>query len=269
MSNNTVRYFGQNVNLPDISQRQWELIPNSRGGYAIKARGTTRYLSWLAGDTFGTVSISSQSSALVDGRVLWLLEPGANNSNIINSTRDRLSPPISSSGTLRGNCPNNGIDITSSGVGKGIYAADSGLAVYVQQIGRLSSNNQLAFFGFGNFVALREDNSTLSPKRVSIYAHLANFFGFNGQNIIHNVGHPPQQTTNQQNIIAGRQTVPRGWRLGLSGTTGQSTGVHLHFESRTGWTFPSNIVDGGTNFSVDGTRISVSQLDSNYKIVGE
>lgn len=88
----------------------------------------------------------------------------------------------------------NGIDIAAD-KGKPIYAAAPGEVAY--------SGSGLR--GYGNVVFLRHDQST-----ISIYAH------------------------NKRNKVRKGQKVKRGQLIALLGSTGRSTGPHIHFEIRKG-----------------------------------
>ena len=84
------------------------------------------------------------------------------------------------------------IDI-AAGLGASIWAADSGVVVYAGW-----SNN-----GYGNMVMLDHGNGWQT-----LYAHLSSV-----------------------NVTCG-QSVGQGQLIGLGGSTGNSTGPHLHFETR-------------------------------------
>jgi LysM repeat protein len=84
------------------------------------------------------------------------------------------------------------IDI-AAGLGQAVWAADSGVVVYAGW-----SNN-----GYGNMVMIDHGNGWQT-----LYAHLS-----------------------QVNVHCG-QSVAQGNTIGLAGSTGNSTGPHLHFETR-------------------------------------
>ena len=88
----------------------------------------------------------------------------------------------------------NGIDI-GAGMGSQLFAADQGTVVYA---GWLNG-------GYGNFVVIDHNNGW-----VTYYEHLDR------------IG------------VACGQTVTYGQQIGTAGTTGNSTGAHLHFEVRIG-----------------------------------
>jgi murein DD-endopeptidase MepM/ murein hydrolase activator NlpD len=85
-----------------------------------------------------------------------------------------------------------GIDI-AAGTGAPIYATDSGVVVYAAGIGG----------GYGNMVMIDHGNGYHS-----LYAHLSGF-----------------------NVVCG-QSIYQGQTIGFAGSTGRSTGPHLHFEIR-------------------------------------
>lgn len=96
----------------------------------------------------------------------------------------------------------NGIDI-GAGMGSQLFAADSGTVVYA---GWLEG-------GYGNLVVIDHNNGW-----VTMYEHLER------------IG------------VSCGQSVGQGEQIGLAGTTGNSTGAHLHFEVRIGGT-PVNPLD--------------------------
>ncbi len=88
----------------------------------------------------------------------------------------------------------NGVDLATA-AGEPIYAAAAGRVI----ISRTSSWNG----GYGNYIAIKHDNGTQT-----LYAH------------------------NQNNIVSVGQTVVQGQVIGYVGSTGKSTGSHVHFEVR-------------------------------------
>lgn len=89
----------------------------------------------------------------------------------------------------------NGVDIAAK-KGSPIYAAASGKAIIVKSNGAWNG-------GYGNYIVISHPNGVQT-----LYAHL-----------------------NGVNIAPGAQ-VKQGQLIGYMGTTGDSTGVHLHFEVR-------------------------------------
>ncbi len=97
----------------------------------------------------------------------------------------------------------NGIDL----------AANEGTPVYAVK----NSDDSLCVYGdatFGNYIILSHDKGSL----MSVYAHLSKI------------------------EIKSKQIVKKGDLIGYVGTTGMSTGPHLHFELRTGG-IPNNPLD--------------------------
>jgi len=88
-----------------------------------------------------------------------------------------------------------GIDIANRG-GGAILAADAGTVIVASWLDNT---------GYGNRVVIDHGNGTKT-----LYAHMSSF-----------------------SVVVG-QTVKRGDKLGMMGSTGRSTGTHLHFEIRTG-----------------------------------
>ncbi|MBI2097821.1 MAG: peptidoglycan DD-metalloendopeptidase family protein [Candidatus Vogelbacteria bacterium] len=88
----------------------------------------------------------------------------------------------------------NGVDLATA-AGEPIYAAAAGRVV----ISKISGWNG----GYGAYIAIKHDNGTQT-----LYAH------------------------NQNNIVSVGQTVVQGQVIGYVGSTGKSTGPHVHFEVR-------------------------------------
>ncbi len=90
-----------------------------------------------------------------------------------------------------------GIDI-AAGDGAPVYASDSGVVVYAAPIGG----------GYGNMIMIDHGNGY-----TTLYAHLSAF------------------------LVSWGSSVAQGQRIASAGSTGNSTGPHLHFEVRSGGAF--------------------------------
>ncbi|HEY4524188.1 MAG TPA: M23 family metallopeptidase [Candidatus Paceibacterota bacterium] len=88
----------------------------------------------------------------------------------------------------------NGVDLATA-AGAPIYAAAAGRVIISKQSGWNG--------GYGNYIAIEHGNGTQT-----LYAH------------------------NQSNIVSVGQTVVQGQVIGYIGSTGKSTGPHVHFEIR-------------------------------------
>ena len=84
-----------------------------------------------------------------------------------------------------------GLDIAGTGSGSPVYAADNGTVIISQMNG-----------SYGNYIVINHNNGYYTS-----YAHMSK--------LIANVG----------------DTVAQGQKIGLVGSTGRSTGPHLHFEA--------------------------------------
>jgi len=102
--------------------------------------------------------------------------------------------PISGGSKSQGVHGYNAVDLATY-TGAEIFAAASGEVI----ISRAGGWNG----GYGNYIVVRHDNGTQT-----LYAH------------------------NSSNIVAAGQRVVQGQVIGYVGTTGRSTGSHLHFEIR-------------------------------------
>lgn len=111
---------------------------------------------------------------------------------------------ITSEYAYRNGKMHNGLDISGTGYGSPIYAAKDGIVV-------TSSTH----YSLGKYIIISHENNYYT-----MYAHLSS-----------------------QKVKAG-QTVTRGQIIGLMGSTGNSTGTHLHFSATIGMPY-----EGGTFFS--------------------
>lgn len=112
------------------------------------------------------------------------------------STVGYFTKPIVGGVRTQGLHGHNGVDLASY-YGAPILAAASG-KVIVSRVGGWGG-------GYGNYVVIQHSNGTQT-----LYAHMSSV-----------------------SVSAG-QTVSKGQQIGKMGSTGQSTGVHLHFEVRGG-----------------------------------
>ena len=103
--------------------------------------------------------------------------------------------PISGGIRTQGLHGYNGVDLTTGSAGDPIYASATGKVIISKESGWNG--------GYGNYVVIQHDNNTQT-----LYAH------------------------NSRNIVARGQTVVQGQVVGYIGSTGKSTGPHLHFEIR-------------------------------------
>lgn len=112
----------------------------------------------------------------------------------------------------------------SGAIGTPIYAVTSG-TVSFQQSYDVSSRKLVSY---GNWIS----QSTSDGKTV-IYAHLN---GFKGVNLSipssNSAGYPSSANSNTRTLYLDQRTVQKGELIGYMGTTGNSTGSHLHFEIR-------------------------------------
>ena len=107
----------------------------------------------------------------------------------------------------RGSYNHGAIDIASYGIdGQNVLAAHSGTVMYcenecIHNVGKSSSCG--CGGGYGNYVMLDHGDG-----HMTVYAHMSSITVYNGQSI------------------------EAGQLLGFVGSTGDSTGAHLHFETR-------------------------------------
>lgn len=174
-------------------------------------------------------------STLIDART-FRFSPGLNSGTdsielisplpggIVNSKFGPRVHPITGANKLH-----SGIDMRMPDRSiKDIVAAADGEVVFAGLNGTLTS-------GYGNTVRLRHINGSGQPLCTTLYAHMATIY------------------------VSVGQRVSAGQKVGLIGTTGSSTGIHLHFECR----LPNNTpVDPVPYFRGAGTQVADSSTPS-------
>lgn len=117
-------------------------------------------------------------------------------------------------GAYRGH---TGCDFSTRGnVNQPILAVDSGIVIISTDL----TNADGSYRSYGRYIVIRHDKTTKKGETVyTLYAH------------------------NNSRLVSEGQYVSRGQQIAKSGSTGNSTGPHLHFEVRVGGSKQSNAVD--------------------------
>ncbi len=110
-----------------------------------------------------------------------------------------------------------GCDFSTRGnENQNIVAAESGIVIISADL----TNSDGSYRSYGRYIVIRHDKTTSSGKTVyTLYAH------------------------NNSRLVSEGQYVTKGQKIALSGSTGNSTGPHCHFEVRVGGASQSNAVN--------------------------
>lgn len=138
-----------------------------------------------------------------------------------NSPYIRLTYPVPSQKRITceymGYSGHTGCDFSTFGqVNRKIVAAESGTVIISKDL----TNGDGSYRSYGRYIVIRHDNLTKSGKTVyTLYAH------------------------NNSRLVSAGEHVSKGQTIALSGSTGNSTGPHCHFEVRVGGATQSCAVD--------------------------
>jgi len=123
----------------------------------------------------------------------------------------------------------NGIDIGGVGTTTSVYAITNGSAEYLTRHEN-DPEEGLVMVSYGNYIKLTCSDTGI----IAYYAHLSIFRGGFTYLTYPNPDEPRGISVNTIEISRGTLSVAAGLYLGRTGSTGNSTGNHLHFEVRAG-----------------------------------
>ncbi len=170
------------------------------------------------------VSRHVETEAVIEEPRDQLILTGTKDYPVITSLMNPVKGTLSSRFGIRWNRQHNGVDIAAPG-GTPIYAAEEGVVTY----------SQYNFGGYGYMVKISHGNGVETR-----YAHCSRL------------------------LVEAGDTVEQGEPIALVGTTGRSTGNHLHFEIRINGQaidpLPYLTAYGGTYFDTQGDPISLDDL---------
>ncbi len=261
MSDNSLKLMLKTDSTTTENQKKWEIITDTIGNFSFKSPYNQRYMHNNNGTATSATSLSPLGTRFV-------VEKSTDNESTINADFDKYAPPITCLGIDRTEqyIGHEGIDFASGGVNKQAYSVAEGRAYYRQSIGDYQGSPIL--YGMGNHVFLFDTNDNYGI----YYGHFSTFSsritGYQIINVNEGYGATRRQPINDKKIKErGYITVKRGEFLGLTGTTGMSTGVHLHFEAYYNCTGSSS----SDSFTL-GTWLSNANdeinYDNKYKLVG-
>ena len=145
-----------------------------------------------------------------------------------------------------GGRPHNGVDMAAPS-GTPIYANFSGTAEYYQVYTTIGGTNYLT--SYGNCVYL----TSTDRKYYAIFGHMN---AFNGFSLTIPSSRTRQQSGNTGMIAIGSKHVSAGEVLGYVGTTGNSTGNHLHYGLKINGSFVDPTVRLNRNVSAKDSYIT-------------
>lgn len=201
----------------------WQIADAVYGTYTLRPKSYLSEALDIKSWAHVTSNCETYTFSPAVGWQYWVFEP------VVSTTTDSNSNPIPYNGTYRSqgykpanNPTHTAIDVASSGKERNLYAVASGTATFGYDRGKVSGAWRTV--SSGNFVRLNAGGG-----KVFEYGHCAVFgFGFPVSPYSSYVGSSSGYTEFSE-VIVGSTSVTRGRNIARSGTTGNSSGVHLHF----------------------------------------